>query len=150
MDKQAAELQNDLKDARVERVGEGIKITFNSGILFDVDSSTLRPAAKTNLSELSKTLQKYADTNVMVQGYTDSTGSDAHNLQLSELRANSVSHELKANGVVGGRIDTEGLGEASPVESNDTEAGRQANRRVEVAIMANEKLKKAAQQGRQL
>jgi len=148
MDKQAAELQRDLENARVERVGEGIKITFNSGILFDTDSESLRPAAKTNLSDLSTTLQKYSDTKVLVQGHTDSTGADQHNARLSELRALSVARQLKAQGVEGGRIDTEGLGEAAPVTTNDSEAGRQANRRVEVAIYANDKLKKAAEQGR--
>ena len=150
MDKQAAELQQDLKGARVERVGEGIKITFDTGILFDVNKSDLRSQAKSNIDELAKTLQKYKDTNILVQGHTDNTGSADYNQRLSEERAMSVSRELKANGVMGGRIDVEGMGEAQPVADNKTEAGRQANRRVEVAIMADEKLKKAAQQGRQL
>ena len=90
MDKQAEELQRDLKDAKVERVGEGIKITFNSGILFDVDSDKLRPQATANLQNLAKVLKKYDDTEVMVQGHTDNTGSDDHNLKLSGKRADSV------------------------------------------------------------
>ncbi|MEO7956922.1 MAG: OmpA family protein, partial [Fibrobacteria bacterium] len=90
MDKQAAELQRDLKDAKVERVGEGIKITFNSGILFDVDSDKLRADATSNLNNLAKVLNKYDDTEVLVQGHTDNTGSDDHNLALSRERANSV------------------------------------------------------------
>src|SRR4051812_26779114 len=90
MDKQAEELQRDLKDAKVERVGEGIKITFNSGILFDVNSDRLRPEAQANLQNLAKVLNKYADTEIMVQGHTDSSGKDDYNLSLSEHRAASV------------------------------------------------------------
>src|SRR4051812_2019398 len=90
MDKQAEELQRDLKDAKVERVGEGIKITFNSGILFDVNSDRLRSAAQTNLENLAKVLNKYPDTEIMVQGHTDSSGKDDYNLSLSEHRAASV------------------------------------------------------------
>lgn len=147
MDKQAAELQRDLKDAKVERVGEGIKITFNSGILFDVDSDKLRSEANTNLSELAKVLKKYDDTEIMVQGHTDNTGADKHNLKLSERRADAVGDKLKSNGVKSGRIDESGLGEQAPVEDNGSASGRQANRRVEVAIWANDKLKKAAEDG---
>jgi outer membrane protein OmpA-like peptidoglycan-associated protein len=148
MDKQAAELEHDLKDAKVERVGEGIKITFNSGILFDVDSDKLRTEAKTNLKNLAEVLNKYDDTNVMVQGHTDSTGPDQHNQLLSDRRAESVGQLLKSDGVKGGRITESGMGEAHPVADNGTAAGRQANRRVEVAIWANEKLKKAAADGK--
>lgn len=147
MDKQAAELQRDLKNAKVERVGEGIKITFNSGILFDVDKDDLRPAAKENLVELAKILKKYDDTEIMVQGHTDATGPDQHNLKLSENRAESVGDFLRAKGVKSGRIDESGHGEASPVADNGSPEGRQANRRVEVAIWANDKLKRAAADG---
>jgi outer membrane protein OmpA-like peptidoglycan-associated protein len=147
MDRQAAELQRDLKDARVERVGEGIKITFNSGILFDVDSDRLRSDAKSNLKNLSAVLNKYDDTEIMVQGHTDNTGASGHNLKLSERRADSVADLLKGDGVKGGRIDESGLGETAPVATNGTSNGRQANRRVEVAIWANGKLKNAAKDG---
>ncbi len=147
MDKQAEELQRDLKDAKVERVGEGIKITFNSGILFDVNSDKLRSEAQTNLANLAKTLNKYKDTEIMVQGNTDSTGSDAHNQKLSEERAGSVSHYIVGDGVANKRITQSGMGEKNPVADNGTAAGRQANRRVEIAIWANDKLKKAAKDG---
>ncbi len=147
MDKQAAELQRDLKNAKVERVGEGIKITFNSGILFDVDKSALRAPAKENLADLARVLNKYADTEIMVQGHTDASGSDDHNLALSRSRAQSVGGFLQGKGVKGSRIEESGLGETSPVADNGTAAGRQANRRVEVAIWANEKLKRAAKDG---
>jgi outer membrane protein OmpA-like peptidoglycan-associated protein len=148
MDKQAAEIQNDLKNARVERVGEGIKITFDTGILFDVNKADLRAEARRNLAELSGTLQKYKDTEILVQGHTDDTGSSEHNQMLSENRAMSVSRELKEHGVEGNRIETEGMGESQPVASNETDTGRQDNRRVEVAIYANDKLKRAAKDGR--
>ena len=127
---------------------EGIKITFDSGLLFDVDQSELQPAAKTNIESLAKTLNKYPDTNILVEGDTDNSGSDAYNLQLSERRAQAVANYLKGLGVAGQRISTVGLGETNQIASNDTEYGRQQNRRVEVAIFANEKLKKAAENGK--
>ncbi|MDB5105485.1 MAG: outer membrane protein/peptidoglycan-associated protein [Fibrobacteres bacterium] len=148
MDKQAAELQRDLKNARVERVGEGIKITFDSGILFDVDSDKLRPDATSNLKNLAQVLNKYDDTEIMVQGHTDNSGSKEHNMKLSDKRADSVGDALKADGVKSGRIDETGMGETQPVADNGSASGRQANRRVEVAIWANDKLKRAAADGK--
>lgn len=150
MDKQAEEIQRDIKDAKVERVGEGIKITFNSGILFDVGSSRLKPAAEENSVQLAKILNKYKDTEIRIEGHTDSTGSRNMNMSLSDDRATSVARMLKSQGVMGGRIDTKGYGPDQPVESNETTMGRQANRRVEVAIFANDKLKKAAKENKQL
>ena len=147
MDKQAAEIQRDVKGAKVERVGEGIRITFDSGILFDVGSYQLKEVAKNNITELSKVLQKYADTNILIEGHTDNTGSDELNMKLSEQRANSVANYAKSLGILGTRMAIQGYGEAQPIEDNKTEAGRAKNRRVEVAIMANDKLKKAAKKG---
>jgi outer membrane protein OmpA-like peptidoglycan-associated protein len=147
MDKQAEELQADLKGAKVERVGEGILITFDSGLLFPLNSSTLSATTKTNLTELSKTLNKYQDTNVLIEGHTDSSGDDAYNNKLSDQRANSVEDYLASEGVKSSRLTTKGYGESQPISSNDTEAGRQANRRVEVAIYANKEMKKAAEKG---
>jgi len=147
MDKQAEELRNDLKGAKVERIGEGIKITFDSGILFAVNSSELNENSKQNLRDMSETLKKYEDTNILIEGHTDSTGEDDYNQKLSERRANSVSGYLKTMGVAGARITTVGYGEKQPIDSNETEAGRAQNRRVEVAIFANEKLKRAAKRG---
>jgi len=147
MDKQAAELQKDMKNARVERVGEGIKITFSSGILFNTNSADLRPQSMTDIQTLAATLKKYGDTNVIVEGHTDNTGSDAINQPLSERRAQSVANYTIAQGVESSRISTQGFGSSKPVADNSTEAGRQANRRVEIAIFANEKLKKAAERG---
>ena len=147
MDKQAKEIQKDMKGARVERVGEGIKITFDSGILFDVNSYSLKPASKTNLTNLSKVLNKYADTNILIEGHTDNTGGADLNQTLSENRAGSVSNYLKMQNVLGNRISTIGYGENQPIADNSTSAGKAQNRRVEVAIFANDKLKKAAKRG---
>lgn len=147
MDKQAAEIQRDVKGAKVERVGEGIRITFDSGILFDIGSYQLKEAAKNNITELSKVLQKYEDTNILIEGHTDNTGADEMNMKLSEQRANSVANYTKSLGILGTRMAIQGYGESQPVEDNKTESGRTKNRRVEIAIMANDKLKKAAKRG---
>lgn len=145
MDRQAEELENDLEGAEIVRVGEGIKITFGSGILFDVDRSELRPEAKTELTDLAGILKKYDDTIILVEGHTDSTGPEEYNMQLSKRRAESVSHFLASQAVSPGRFSVIGYGEVQPVATNETADGRQQNRRVELAIMANEELKEAAE-----
>jgi outer membrane protein OmpA-like peptidoglycan-associated protein len=144
MDKQAEEMQRDLAGAKIERVGEGIKITFDSGLLFAVDKYDLQPAAQTNLTNLAKILNKYPDTNILIEGHTDSDGGESYNQTLSERRAGSVAHFLASQSVVSGRMNTMGYGETQPIADNSTAAGKAANRRVEVAVMANDKLKKAA------
>lgn len=146
MDKQVEEMQRDLEGARVERVGEGIMITFDSGILFDFDKATLKPVARANLDKLAVILNKYADTDILVDGHTDSKGSDEYNLKLSQSRAQSVANYLAGLQVAATRMTIMGYGESRPVADNETEEGRAQNRRVEVGIMANEKLKKAAEQ----
>jgi outer membrane protein OmpA-like peptidoglycan-associated protein len=146
MDKQAAEIRRDLEGARVDRIGEGIKITFESGLLFDVDKSDLRSVSKDNLSKLAVILNKYPDTNVLIEGHTDSTGADDYNMRLSRERAQSVSSYITALNVVANRMSNQGYGETQPIALNDSSEGRQANRRVDVAIMANDKLKKIAQE----
>jgi outer membrane protein OmpA-like peptidoglycan-associated protein len=150
MDKQAEEIQRDIKNAKVERVGEGIKITFNSGILFDVGSDKLQPAAGQNVTQLAIILNKYENTNILVEGHTDSTGTRETNLTLSDNRAVSVARVLKSRGVKGKRITIQGYGPDQPIADNSSVDGRQQNRRVEVAIFANDKLKKAAQENKQL
>ena len=147
MDKQAEELKEDLKGATVERVGEGILITFDSGLLFDVNKADIQVATKSNLDQLSATLKKYDDTNILVEGHTDATGEESYNKKLSDKRAASVEDYLTSNGVAGGRITTKGYGESQPVADNNSEAGRAQNRRVEVAIYANKEMKKAAEKG---
>lgn len=146
MDNQAEEIERDLDGATVERVGEGIKITFDSGILFAVGKSDLQGEAKTNLTNLAGILNKYPDTAILIEGHTDATGSDESNLTLSRNRAQSVANFLEAQQVAVTRFTIMGYGESQPVATNDTAEGRQANRRVELAIMANDKLKKIAEQ----
>lgn len=147
MDKQAAEIQKDVKGAKVERVGEGIRITFDSGILFDLNSYKLKEDARNNIKELARVLQKYNDTDILIEGHTDNTGTNEYNQKLSEQRANAVGDYAKTLGVSGTRMSISGYGETQPEQDNATESGRRANRRVEIAIMANKKLKRAAERG---
>lgn len=147
MDKQAEELRKDLEGAKVERIGEGIKITFDSGILFNFDSSELTPTSRANIADLAKTLNKYNDTDILIQGHTDSRGPEDYNQKLSEERAESVARYLTDLNVAQTRITTVGYGETMPVADNSTAEGRALNRRVEVAIYANDKLKRAAKRG---
>jgi outer membrane protein OmpA-like peptidoglycan-associated protein len=148
MDKQAEELQRDMQNAKVERVGEGIKITFDSGILFDTNSATLRAASMTEIQKMAAVLQKYPDTNVLIEGHTDASGTDAINQPLSERRAQAVANYTTSQGVDASRVTATGYGSSQPIADNTTVEGKQANRRVEIAIYANEKMKKAAEQGR--
>jgi outer membrane protein OmpA-like peptidoglycan-associated protein len=148
MDKQAEELQRDMQNAKVERVGEGIKITFDSGILFDTNKSDLRAASQSEIQKMAEVLKKYPDTNVLVEGHTDASGSDAINEPLSQRRAQAVANYTINQGVDAARITTQGYGSKQPIADNTTEAGKQANRRVEIAIYANEKMKKAAESGK--
>ena len=148
MDDQAAEIQKDIEGARVERVGEGIKITFDSGILFATGSAELTPTAKTNISKLATILQKYDDTNILIEGHTDSVGATEMNQKLSERRAASVTGLATSLGVVASRFQTVGYGENQPIAPNSSAEGRQQNRRVEVAIFANDDLKDAAEKGK--
>jgi outer membrane protein OmpA-like peptidoglycan-associated protein len=145
MDKQAAEIEQDLQGATVERGGEGIKITFNSGLLFDVNKATLRDASKAELAKLAQILNKYPDTNILVEGHTDNTGSEEYNLELSRQRAQSVENYLAGLNVNPTRFTIMGYGESQPIATNETAEGRQQNRRVDLAIMANDKLKKQAE-----
>ena len=138
MDKQAAELKQNIPGAVVERVGEGIQVTFDSGLLFDFDSDVVRPEARTNLRNLAASLDKYPGSDLLIAGHTDSVGTDSYNLGLSERRADAAVTYLAAQGVDRARMRARGLGETEPVMPNDTEAGRSKNRRVEVAIYASE------------
>lgn len=148
MDKQAKEIKETLPGAEVERVGEGIKITLNENTVnFDFNSATLTSTAKANLDKLITVLKNNPDTNINIYGYTDSVGSDSYNLTLSGKRADAVKAYLTSKGVASSRLFTQGMGEANPVASNDTDAGRAKNRRVEFAITANEKMIEDAKQG---
>ncbi|MEZ4699319.1 MAG: OmpA family protein [Rhodothermales bacterium] len=138
MDRQAAELEQELEDAEVQRIGEGIVVTFDSGILFDFDSAGLREEARSNLRELAQSLDEYDNTDVLIVGHTDAVGDASYNLALSERRAASAAQYLATLGIPVNRVETSARGEAEPIASNDTDYGRQQNRRVEVAIYADE------------
>ena len=138
MDRQAEELEDELPNATVERVGEGIQVTFDSGILFDFDSSRLRPEARQNLRDLAQSLSSYDNTEVLIVGHTDSIGRAEYNQGLSERRSQAAANYLLEQGVGTNRVRTMGRGAEEPVATNETEAGRQENRRVEIAIFASE------------
>ena len=144
MDKQAAELKQNIPGAVVERVGEGIQVTFASGLLFDFDSDVVRSEARTNLSNLAASLDKYPGSELLIAGHTDSVGTDAYNLALSQRRAEAAASFLASKGVERSRVSSRGLGETEPVAPNETDAGRSKNRRVEVAIYAGEAQRAAA------
>jgi outer membrane protein OmpA-like peptidoglycan-associated protein len=141
MDKQAEEIKKQIPDANVQRVGEGIVIEFKSNILFGFDNYALTSDAKENLGKLTAILNQYPDTNIEIRGHTDNKGTDNYNQKLSERRANAVSSYLKNQNVASSRLSTIGFGASQPKVSNDTEANRAQNRRVEFAITANEKMK---------
>ncbi|MEO7456028.1 MAG: OmpA family protein [Gemmatimonadaceae bacterium] len=144
MDQQAKEIQQNIPGAIVERVGEGLQVTFESGLLFDFDSDVLRSEARTNLATFAKSLDKYPGTDVLIVGHTDSKGTDEYNAALSAKRASAAEIYLASQGVTRARLRSVGKGEAEPLATNDTDAGRQQNRRVEVAIYANQQLKTQA------
>jgi outer membrane protein OmpA-like peptidoglycan-associated protein len=144
MDKQAKEIENKVPGAKVERVGEGINVEFSEKILFGFDRSDLSAGASTNLNKLVEVLNAYPDTDIEIQGHTDSKGADDYNMKLSERRASAVANYLRGKGVASGRVRIKGYGETAPVASNDTEDGRAQNRRVNFLITANEKMKQDA------
>lgn len=146
MDKQAREIREALPGAEVERVGEGIKLVLGeNSVNFDFNKATLTAKAKQNLDKLVPVFKEYADTNIKIYGYTDSKGADEYNLNLSNQRAMAVKTYLASKGLVNARFVTEGMGEADPIADNETDAGRSKNRRVEFAIVANEKMIQDAQ-----
>jgi len=144
MDAQAKELEQTVEGATIERVGEGIQVTFASGMLYDFDSDLVKADARTNLQALARSLAKWPDSDVLIIGHTDQVGSSSYNQGLSERRSNAAASYLITQGVSGARIATRGLGETEPIASNDTEAGRQQNRRVEIAIFASAAARAAA------
>lgn len=146
MDQRAKELQQAIPGARVERVGEGIVVTFASGLLYTFNSADVTPAAQTNLQQLAANYTKYGDTELLIVGHTDSVGTAEYNAALSQRRADAAAAYLAGQGVPRARIRTAGKGEAEPVAANDTETGRSQNRRVEVAIYAGDALKAQARQ----
>ncbi|PXV68853.1 outer membrane protein OmpA-like peptidoglycan-associated protein [Dysgonomonas alginatilytica] len=149
MDKQKEELEK-INGAQVESVNDGqaIKVTFESGILFATNSSSLNSASQSALSQFATSLRNHPDTDIQITGHTDSSGSDAINNPLSEKRAQAVYNFLLQQGVAGNRMTSSGMGSAQPVADNNTSAGKAQNRRVEVYIHPNEKMIQDAQAGK--
>jgi len=147
MDKQAKEIAQ-IPGAEVKRVGEGINVTFESGVLFNVDQADISPTAQTKIKNLADVFTKYPDSYILIEGHTDATGSADHNMELSEKRAKAVAAYLQSQNVSSDRIKTAWYGETQPKFPNDTEANKAQNRRVEFAIYANEAMiEKAKKQG---
>ena len=144
MDRQAAEIEQSVPNAEVIREGEGIIVKFDSGILFDVNKSALKAQARTNIESLATSLKNNPETNILIVGHTDATGTDALNYRLSEQRAASVKNYAISQGISASRLTTEGRGETEPIAENTTESGKALNRRVEIVIVANEALKAEA------
>jgi outer membrane protein OmpA-like peptidoglycan-associated protein len=148
MDQQAKELQQSVPTAKVERVGEGINMTFESGLMFKINSSEISDTYKDDLNSAAEVFVKYTETNIVIEGHTDDTGSDQLNLALSEKRAKAVGVYLVSKGVAASRLTEKWYGETQPKYPNDNEANRQKNRRVELAIIANEEMQKDAKEGK--
>lgn len=142
MDKQAQKIEEEIPGAEVTRVGEGIDIVFdeNSGVYFDTNKHNINAKSKTNLNKLVGIFKEYPDTNIIVEGHTDSSGNDAYNLELSKKRANAVTNYLIAQGISKARLTTYFHGETLPKYDNATAEGRAKNRRVELGVLANEKM----------
>ena len=149
MDQQAKELQQNIPGATIQRVGEGIAVTFASGILFPFNSTEILPAGKENLTQLANSLEKYPNSDVLIVGHTDSVGTDAYNLDLSQRRAQAASAYLQSLSVPATRLHAVGKGESEPIQPNDTDAGRAQNRRVEIAIYASEAYRNQVKSGTQ-
>lgn len=148
MDKQAKQIETEIPGAEVERVGEGINVTFdeNSGIYFDTDKYNISGKSADALDKLAGIFKEYPNTNILVEGHTDNTGSESYNLTLSKNRAQAVTNYLVDHGISAGRFTTKWYGESQPKYDNSTAEGRSKNRRVELAIVANDQLKKEAEQ----
>ena len=145
MDRQAAEMKRKLPEAAIARQGDKLYVALPSGILFDVNKDEVKPAARDQVGQAADVLVKYPDTYITVEGHTDSTGGAEYNQKLSERRASRVRDLLASRGVAASRLSVHGYGASDPIADNGTAEGRQANRRVQLEIRPNEKLK--AQQG---
>lgn len=142
MDKQADKIQEAVPGAEVKRVGEGIQIIFDdkSGVNFAFDSADLTSEAKKNLDAVAEVFIEFPDTELMIEGHTDSVGDDTYNMKLSKRRADAVVAYLKSRGVAGNRFKVEAFGETRPRFENDTKEGQAKNRRVEIGVAANEQM----------
>ena len=143
MAKQKTELEQ-IPAAEVVQEGEELKVKFENAILFDFNSYALKPTSKDDLRQVAEVLVKYPDTQLVVGGHTDNTGTDEYNQKLSNQRAYSVKDFLVESGVSRERVEARGFGEGRPAASNDSEPGREQNRRVEIQIAANQALRARA------
>ena len=148
MDAQAKELTQAVPTAQVERVGEGINMTFESGLMFKINSAEINESYKDDLTSATAVFAKYPETNLIIEGHTDDTGKDEFNMALSEKRAKAVSEFLKSKGIAASRITEKWYGESQPKYPNDTEENRVKNRRVEIAVIANDEMKQKANEGK--
>lgn len=141
MDKQEEEFREELADSGVKviRDGDNLRLQLPSNITFATGSANISQSFNPVLDDVARVLKKYEKTTMLIEGHTDSTGSAEYNQQLSLNRANAVRNNLVGNGVDSRRVTTEGYGESMPVADNDTESGRQLNRRVELRIVPNTK-----------
>lgn len=139
MDQEAKELAQ-IPGAEVKRVGEGINVTFESGVLFSVNQSEISSSAQSKIKDLANVFTKYPDSYILIEGHTDASGSGEHNMKLSEERAKAVAAYLQAQNISSSRLKTAWYGENQPKVSNNSEANKALNRRVEFAIFANEAL----------
>ena len=152
MDKQAEKIKTEIPGAKVERVGEGINVTFDennpdgskSGVYFETAKFNISSNSRLAVDKLVKIFTEYPETNILVEGHTDNVGTDASNLTLSQRRATAVGDELKRDGLAANRLTVKWYGETQPKEDNATPEGRAANRRVSFSITANEKMKAEA------
>ncbi|WP_166960249.1 OmpA family protein [Yeosuana marina] len=142
MDKQAQQIEEEIPGAQVERVDNGIVVTFDetSGVYFDTNKYNINSASKATLNKLIGVFKEYPDTNILVVGHTDSQGSEDYNMTLSKNRAYAVTNYLSQNGISSGRLTTNWFGETQPLYDNNTAEGRAKNRRVNIAILPNEKM----------
>ena len=145
MDQQAEDIKTEVPNAKVQRVEEGIVVEFSSKVLFGFDSYSLTDASRQTLGNLITALHTYPQTNLEVQGHTDSTGTEQYNMNLSIQRATSVANYLKQNGINASRLTVKGYGEADPAYPNSTQEGRENNRRVDFLITANQQMKTDAE-----
>ena len=149
MDRQAEKIRTEIPGAKVERVGEGIDVTFDennpdgskAGVYFETNKFDISPNSKLALDKLQKIFAEYPETNILVEGHTDDIGTDPYNMTLSQKRAVAVTDYLKNAGVASSRIITKWYGETQPKVPNDSDANRALNRRVQFVITANEKMK---------
>ncbi|OAV43391.1 OmpA family protein [Lewinella sp. 4G2] len=158
MDKQAQEIQEEVPGAVVETtttvdpetgetVTESINVTFGGGVLFEFNSTALTANSRAELDRMAKIMNRYPDTDITIDGHTDSKGSEAYNLELSQKRAAAVADYLAQDGIARRRMITQGFGETRPVATNETDAGRAQNRRVVLGIKGTEALTRKAKEG---